>query len=432
MLIQNSRGERKQQNKMKKFLGILFAVLGITLAAAEVLWQADFDKKGELDWKKIRANANDSFVTENGILVATCSSLGKKANAGAVYEVELPAVDRGALCFEVHPNAGASNSRSYNHLSLLIRFNGRLISLRPDWWLYHFAGKNRRLASIPANKWLNLKIEFDRKAKTISYFYNDMQTPVYAEKDVKFSGPVKFQLGNYGLTSGTIINHVRNLRLEKLESAAAKARSGAVVLRGIDFDAYDIDGILKKFDIRSKPVFCNVAFKTGVIIKNDFYLTKSPLFARTKPELIIMADFPLNGTLTEDDINELVSEVENGAKLIILGGMFTLNKGEFKNAAFNKMLPVQIKTPWDIAYKKENFAVQGAKGAVAIYHKTPAVKGAKVSLKVENYPLLTSIKCGSGAVTVYCGVPGGRRTSKGEFIHKQNIFAELLKKSLAF
>lgn len=417
---------------MKSLLGIFFAALGIQLAAAEILWQADFNKKGELDWKKIRVNANDSFVTKDGVLIATCSALGKNVNKGAVYETALPDVDRGTLYFEVRPNATNSNSHSYNHLSLLIRFNGRLISLRPDWWLYHFAGKNRRLASIPNHKWLNFKIEFDRKAKTIAYFYNDMQTPVFTEKDVVFKGPVKFQFGNYGLTSGTIINHIRNVRLEKLEAAAVKARKGAVVLRGVDFDAYDIDGILKEFGITEKPVFCDVAFKTGLIIKNDFYLTKSPLFARNKPELIIMADFPFNGTLTEDDINELVAEVNGGARLIVLGGMFTLNRGEFKNSAFNKILPVKIQTPWNIAYKKENFAVQGAKGAVAIYYKTPAVKGAKVSLKVEKSPLLSSIKCGSGAVAVYSGIPGGRRTDKGEFIHKQNIFAELLKKSLTF
>ena len=418
---------------MKKFFGILLTVLGVTLSGAEVLWQPNFNRKGELDWKKIRVNANDSFVTENGILIATCSSLGKKVNSGSVYEIELPAVERGALYFEVLPNAAASNSRSYNHLSLLIRFNGRLISLRPNWWTYYLAGKgNRRLASIPDNKWLNLKIEFDRKAKTISYFYKDMQTPVYAEKNVKFSGPVKFQLGNYGLTSGTIINHIRNIRLEKLETAASKTRSGAIVLRGIDFDAYDINGILKKFNIKSKPVFCDVAVKTGVIVKNNFYLTKSPLFSRTKPELVIMADFPLNGTLTEDDIEELISEVKNGAKLVILGGMFTLNKGEFKNAAFNKMLPVQLKGPWDIAYNKANFSIQGAKGTVGIYQKCSAVKGAGISLKVGNFPLLVSKKYGSGAVAVYCGVPGGRQSSNGEFIHKQNVFAELLQKSLAF
>ena len=110
---------------MKSLLGIFFAALGIQLAAAEILWQADFNKKGELDWKKIRVNANDSFVTKDGVLIATCSALGKNVNKGSVYETALPDVDRGALYFEVRPNATNSNSHSYNHLSLMIRFNGR-------------------------------------------------------------------------------------------------------------------------------------------------------------------------------------------------------------------------------------------------------------------------------------------------------------------
>ena len=417
---------------MKSFFQIILAAVCFDLAAAGVIWQADFSKQGELKWKKIRNNANDSFTVENGILVAVCSSLGKKNNTGTVHEVALPDVERGSLRFEVFPNAGGSPVQTYDHLSLMIRFNGRLISLRPDWWLYHYQGKNRRLAAIPDSKWLSFKVDFDRKAKTISFFYNDMDSPVYVEKNVVFSGPVKFQLGNYGLTSGTIINHVRNVRLEKLEKQVAKKRSGAILLRGINFDVYDLEGIVKTFGIKSKPIYVDVATKVNVIMKNDFYLTKSPLFSKNRPELIILADFPFNGTLTENDINELIAEVKGGAKLVILGGMFTLNRGEYKNAEFNRILPVQIKTPWDIAYKKENFAVRGAKGAVAMYYKCPAVKGAKVTLKVEDYPLLSSIKCGAGSVTVYSGIPGGRPSDKGEMLHLQKQFPVILKKSITF
>lgn len=416
-----------------KFLFLIFAILCLQLASAEILWEADFSKTGELEWTKVRSNPNDSFVTGDGILVATCSSLGKKLNTGVVYETALPEVERGSLKFEVLPNANKAMGSVYNHLSLLIRFNGRLVSLRPGWWLYYFSKSgHRRLASIPAGKWLTFKIDFDCKAKTISYFCNDMKTPVFVERDVIFTRPVKFQFGNYGLTAGTVIHHIRNVRLEKLETADVKTRNGAIVLRGIDFDAYDIDDILKVFGIKEKTVYCDVAFKTGVLMKNEFYLTKSPLFSASKPELVIMADFPFNGTLTEDDINELIAEVNGGAKLIILGGMFTLNRGGFKNAAFNEILPVQIRTPWSIAYKKENFAVQGAEGAVAIYHKTPAVDGARISLKVEDLPLLSSIRYGSGIVAVYSGIPGGRKGTKGDMLHRQQAFPQILKESLTY
>jgi len=417
---------------MKSFLRVLFAVLGLQLAASEVLWEADFGRKGELAWKKIRANEADSFVTGDGILTATCSALGKKVNTGSVYETALPRVEKGALRFEVLPNAGGAPSRTYNHLSLLIRFNGRLVSLRPGWWTHYFPKSgHRRLAAVPAGKWLAFKIEFDRKAGTIAYFFDDMQTPVYIEKEVDFPKEIKFQLGNYGLTSGTIVNHIRSLRLEKAEAAAEKPRSGAVVLRGIDFDAYDIDGILREFGVGEKPVFCDVAVKTGLLMKNEFYLTKRPLFSRTKPALIVMADFPLNGTLTGDDLAELAAEVRDGAKLIILGGMFTLNKGEFGNDAFNKLLPVRIASPWDIAYRRENFSVRGAPGAVAICHKCPLANGAKALLLVEDVALLSAVERGAGAVAVYCGIPGGRQADKGEMIHRQKNFPRLLKKALS-
>ncbi|MBQ9501111.1 MAG: hypothetical protein IJU70_03030 [Lentisphaeria bacterium] len=417
---------------MRTLFLTLAAALGLQLAAADVLWKADFDKQGELAWKKIRANAADSFVTGNGVLTAACSALGKKVNTGVLYETALPDVERGALYFEVLPNAGNAPRQTYDHLSLLIRFNGRLVSLRPGWWTHYFVKSgNRRLAAIPAGKWLSFKIEFDRKAKTISYFFNDMTTPVWVEKDVEFKGPVKFQFGNYGLTSGPVVNHIRNVRLEKAEDASDKVRSGAVILRGIDFDAYDIDGILREFSIGEKPVFCDVAIKTGLLMKNEFYLTKNPLFARTRPALIVMADFPLNGTLSADDLDELVSEVKNGAQLIVLGGMFTLNKGEFRHAAFNKILPVRIAAPWDIAYDKDNFSVRGAEGAVALYQTCPLTEGAQALLSVGNAPLLSGIRCGSGAVAVYTGIPGGRRADKGEMIHRQKTFPKLLKKSLA-
>lgn len=417
---------------MKSLFRILLAILGFQLAASEVLWKADFDKKGELDWKKIRVNEADSFVTGDGLLSATCSALGKKVNTGSVYETPLPFAERGALRFEVLPNAGGASSRTYDHLSLLIRFNGRLVSLRPGWWTYFFPKNgHRRLAAIPAGKWLDFKIEFDRKARTAAYFFSDMQTPVFVEKEVDFPREIKFQFGNYGLTSGTVVNHIRNVRLEKAEDASSKPRSGAVVLRGIDFDAYDIDGILREFAIREKPVFCDVAVKTGLLMKNEFYLTKSPLFSRTKPALVVMADFPLNGTLTNDDLEELATEVRDGAKLIVLGGMFTLNKGEFKNDAFNKLLPVRIGSPWDIAYRKDNFPVTGAPGAVAIYHKCPLADGARALLQVEGAPLLSAVRRGSGAVAVYCGIPGGRQADRGEMIHRQKNFPGMLKKALS-
>ena len=413
---------------MKRLLFLLVCLS--TILHAEIIWQADFDRTGELDWKSVRNNPADSFQTGNGILEAVCSNLGKRPNSGALYEKELPDIERGALFFEVLPNATKTGPGNYDNLSLLIRFHGRLVSIRPDWWtFFHPKSGRRRLAEIPSGEWLRFKIEFDRKAKTLSYYCKDMDIPVYIENGVDFSGPVKLQFGNYGLTRGAVVNRIRNVRLETLRKAEKTRRTGVVILRGIDFDSYDLDGIVKAFGIPEKTVCFDVQIATGLLIKNNFLLSRRPLFSALKPALIIMADFPLNGTLEKSEVRALVSEVKAGANLIILGGMFTLNRGEFRIRELNDILPVKVGFPFDIRYKKENFAVEGVSGAVAIYQKCVPADGAEILLKIEGDPLLCMIRKGQGKVCVYTGVPGGRPGNKGEMLHEQKRFPAILKQA---
>ena len=413
---------------MKRLLYLL--VCFSTVLHAEIIWQADFERTGELDWKRVRKNPADSFRIGNGILEAVCSNLGEKPNTGTLYEKELPDIERGALFFEVLPNATKTGPDNYDNLSLLIRFHGRLVSIRPGWWtFFHPKSGHRRLAEIPAGEWLRFKIEFDRKTKTISYYCKDMNIPVHVENGVAFSGPVKFQFGNYGLTRGTVVNRIHNVRLETLRKTEKTRRAGAVILRGIDIDSYDLDGIVEAFGIPGKPVCFDVQISTGLLIKNNFSLSRRPLFSALKPALIIMEDFPLNGTLEQSEVRALVSEVKAGANLIILGGMFTLNRGEFRIRELNDILPVKVGSPFDICYKKENFAVEGATGAVAIYQKCAPSDGAEILLKAEGDPLLCVIRKGQGKVCVYTGIPGGRPGNKGEMLHEQKRFPAILKKA---
>ena len=269
---------------MKRLLYLL--VCFSTVLHAEIIWQADFERTGELDWKRVRKNPADSFRIGNGILEAVCSNLGKKPNTGTLYEKELPDIKRGALFFEVLPNATKTAPGNYDNLSLLIRFHGRLVSIRPGWWtFFHPKSGHRRLAEIPEGAWLKFKIEFDRKAKTISYYCMDMIIPVHVENGVDFSGPVKLQFGNYGLTRGTVVNRIRNVRLETLRKTKKTRRTGVLLLRGIDFDSYDLDRIVETFGIPVKPVCFDVQIATGLLIRNNFSLSRRPLFSALKPQL---------------------------------------------------------------------------------------------------------------------------------------------------
>ena len=154
----HSRGERLT-DRMKRLIYLLVCLS--TVLHAEIIWQADFDRTGDLDWKRIRKNPADSFRTGNGILEAVCSNLGKRPNTGSLYEKDLPDIERGALFFEVLPNATKTGPGNYDNLSLLIRFHGRLVSIRPGWWtFFHPKSGHRRLAEIQPGQWLCFKIEF--------------------------------------------------------------------------------------------------------------------------------------------------------------------------------------------------------------------------------------------------------------------------------
>ena len=100
---------------------------------------------------------------------------------------------------------------------------------------------------------------------------------------------------------------------------------------------------------------------------------KPPVNVSILPSRIIFADMPLR-PIPEYARKNILHAVRNGAKLLILNGYFTLNKGDFSGTEFAKILPLDVTDPWnDVKItggirKKFNTVFAGCgKGEVGIF-----------------------------------------------------------------
>lgn len=141
--------------------------------------------------------------------------------------------------------------------------------------------------------------------------------------------------------------------------------------------------------------------------ENEFRLDRiPPLTEEAVPGHLLMADFPLNvRNLNALTIRRLVKSVQAGSHLVVLGGLFTLNKGAFAGTDLAAILPVEVADPWAAARIPRVEILPG--GGLEFIHVLPPRPGATVLAKAGDRPLWVSWASGGGRVTVFLGIPSG-------------------------
>ena len=410
----------------------LFCCLG-SLEAAEVLWQADFSQDGPLNWRSIHINKRDRFEVKNNELIVT----GVAAPyLGSRYIIDLPDLDRGALCFEVNPNsAKASGAYSRNGFSLMVRLNDVVTAFGiSSWFRYREHSPQKQVHMYndpPFGQYYPCKIEFDKTAGTLRYYLKDMVTPVFVEDNVAFPDKNTLIVGNYGLCSGTVENRLRNLRLEKMDGSG----SGSVrtfVLHGFASGSYQLDRLTGA--LSTSPVV-NYYVKpiVNVLCVNKFTLDRMPDFSMLSAgSLVVLADIPLNcAKLDQAALLHLEAAVRNGTTLIVLGGMFTLNKGCFAGTPLEALMPVTIAQPFSMHTFPAMPEFPGAaKSAFYMTHGGNIKPQAQVFAQHNQIPLLVGWKYGKGQVVVSMVVPAGDIPDGRYFCGQTNQFTDKIVKSV--
>lgn len=400
----------------KNILSFIILCSIFILAGSEILWEADFSVDGELNWKKVRSSEKDRFEIKDGVLIAECANAPYK---GSLYEIKLPSVERGSIVFEVNINPDSQ----YNNLSLIVRFCQSLTAFRPKLWTRYIEKRgSKQLGAIGNGQWYHCKISFDRKKNTIAYYINDMSDPVASDTGVEFPAELTLQIGNYGLATGMITNRIRNLKMLKREETE-ESIGGPMIFRGMSFEAYDLEGfaaILSKI----KPRTYTLEVKPGLLTENHFALDKVPRKGSVA-DCIIMADMPVGKVLSEDVQEIIENSVKNGATLIVLGGMFTLNKGDFKDTLLEKMLPVELESPWAVA-KLDAPAVFDVGYKLFYLHDLKIRDHAQVKKQINGKNFIISGNYGKGKVVVSLGIPAGDLLDGEKYFGLSGEFNQLI------
>ena len=206
---------------MKLFLLTCMLISGSILTADEILWQENFDNDGTLQdngFNVVVKNPKDSFAVKNKEAILTCSNAPYK---GLLLQKKVQLVPQSEFTFEA--NIRMDGSKRFTMMALKIELGNMLMSFRNREWHIHRYSKNDWFAAgkIKYGVWQKYKIRFDASTRTAEYFIDDMDIPVFVDDKSEFDPTVSnlLKIGNYGLSSGTVICALRNLKYTKYEKA---------------------------------------------------------------------------------------------------------------------------------------------------------------------------------------------------------------------
>jgi len=395
-----------------------------------IVFQEDFERGSLADrgWTVDAAPEQSLWEMSDGSLKATCFF---KPYKGGRIRREVPYVPRGELTFDAQLAQGGGTG--YNHLSLQFIY-GMMLSFKNyggHHLLRYHGGKWRRVASnVPMGKWVRMKVRFDGEKKIAEYYCGDMQYPASIETGIVLkpkdgARAMELAIGNYGLCTGTLVHRVDRIVLTRLPQYLDWAMPKQVtVYRGISFERLRVSQIVKRMGAEDPAVF---TMQTGLGLEpsNRFYLDRMPsILSPGRDRAILFADLPLgpNDAMPTFLQEKIRDDVRSGAKLVVLGGPFTLGNGCFQGTCLEPMLPVGLKGPWEIVRAPAPLPLRGASPSLAelfdgserptvfYYHQIEPKPGSRVIAYAGDRPIMFECDFGKGAVVVFAGAALGKST----------------------
>lgn len=341
----------------------------------KTVWSEKFEKDGspaDNGFKLIRDNGKDQFTVCNGVLTMVCQNSPYR---GTSFRKEIPGVLRGELTFEAITGEGTG----YDHYSLCMAMGGMTFSWRAKsaWHLYHPKENKWHVLTdqVKNGVWHKYKIRFDAVERTAEFYVDDMDNPVFIDTNSEYipGQTIRFRISNYGLSRGMIVNRLRNIELKALPEK--KKRNGTVlkgtmIFRGISdtfWPLKELAASLGEKDITEFIVQLPAHHPGNRNVRFDLQPKPNPSKAPAKN--IVLADIP-STPIPPYTMKMIRLAVENGAKLIILDGLFTLQKGEYAGTVLEDILPVSVKDKWGSAAPLPDAKIHKHNGRVSIVYKS--------------------------------------------------------------
>ncbi len=429
----------------KAFFLFVFA-FGLTLfvrAENKVIFADDFQNKDAFAkrWKNVSAPGKSTYTLDGKGLVVSVHH--NHFNDGYI-ECDIPLIRKGMLEFDMEfPDP--ANTSGIGLFVDIYNVSSFFHSSCKDWRYYFPQPESKRIAGfgiepVGHQKIANVapkgrshyRIVFDADKDRVEFFKDDMNDPSAIVGNISVFGHDfyrggKIRIGSMGYSSkGRPFSYrVMNLKLTELkddENSVAK-RQGVLIFQGMTFDELKIFEALTANGVK-KEVCSRYTMEStshSMIISNRLLYNKMPGENRLKnAELIVLADAPAgpNGIIPDFILKDMADFIRNGGRLVVFGGFFTLEKGEYQRTPLAEILPVELGSPYttgkfaDPAPLKSSaqeyaWINSSAPFYVRYCHDLKIKKNAVVKLTAGGKPMLTEWQCGKGSVAVFLGKKAG-------------------------
>jgi len=420
------------------------------LAAERILYEENFDKCADgadlssLGWRVVSSDKQSNYTVKGGRLYIQCQ---QNPYLGGFAEIPVPLCRRGVLEFDA--NIAIENAGNADGIGLTLdlynistfwhdschdwrQYFPEPVAKRMPWFNVEPVG-HQSIGKLEKNQWIHYKIYFDTDKDRVEFYIDNMLDPCYINGEAPVLGRAEYQgrylrIGNFGLMKGPVTYAIDNLSLRELdkdERSDAGQRNLVLLFQGISFPEYNIKPALiaagvKEADIRTYTLDF---WRSAETPENMFKLSQLPgSTTMAQAKAIVLVDLPRGPKQVLPDflLREFGEQINGGAHLIVFGGLFTLDKGEFQNSVMAKILPVEFENQWQVKVQQEPLTIAptspgvmegidwSAKPALYGFHQLKLKPQAETLLKAGEHPLLVRQKMGRGQVTVFLGTTCGK------------------------
>ena len=297
--------------------------------------------------------------TADGRVAVKLAGLGFARGGDGYVSAAIPLFARGTLDFDVKIDTPLSGQT----VGAFLSFYGITVfwhdSCR-DWRVY-FPDPNakremafdiepvshRRISAFKSGEWHHVRIAFDAPSDRIEYFIDDMSDPAFVVGDRSVWGPAEFmggemRIGGMGGSRGAVCTFKDIVITEGSGENEASERMETLLFEGMGCDFYGVSELLAADRPR---VYTLDPTRSMYLPVNSFKYSRLPgRSTLRRARRIVLADAPAgpDGVLPDFVLADIAEAVSDGAELVVLGGFFSLGKGEYSGTPLAKILPENV------------------------------------------------------------------------------------------
>jgi hypothetical protein len=428
------------------------AIMMMLLGAAafgqdKIIYQESFDDASsgslaDLGWRVASSPDRSTYTVKDGMLHVRITP---NTYRDGYAEIDLPLCRKGQIDLDVLIDPERLNLQAIGLTLDLYNISTFWHDTCKDWRAYFPQPTANRMEGfrlepvghqsigrVEKHKWIHYRICFDTDNDRVEFYIDNMQDPAYIKADAPVLGRDEYQggklrIGSFGYAPRPYYALVDNIVVRDLtgdkEELQTPKRDTHLLFRGMSFELYDIGGALKAAGVEGSALrnYDLDFWRQSIVAENTFKYKSFPgasSLSRAKSIVLIDAPFGPGEIMPEFLQRDFISSVRDGARLVVLGGLFSLGKGEYQGTLLERVLPVKLADAWDVKGSSRPVEIAAVcetlqdlnwsdRPCVYYRHDLEITDDAVVLLEADGKPLLVSRKLGQGEIVVFLGATCG-------------------------